>query len=61
MNLKKKFTISQAYQNKSWTDILDEVKKCILICANCHAIRHTEEKTISSEVLEFINLSLKNI
>jgi len=36
----KKFALSQAYQNKSWDAILEEVKKCDLICGNCHSLRH---------------------
>ena len=27
--------------NKSWDAILIEIKKCILLCANCHAIEHS--------------------
>ena len=34
----KKFTISKA-ANRSREDVLAEIAKCILLCANCHAIR----------------------
>lgn len=27
--------------NKSWAIIVEELKKCILLCANCHWIKHT--------------------
>jgi hypothetical protein len=29
--------------NKKMSDILDEVKKCELLCANCHAEKHNPE------------------
>lgn len=27
--------------NKSWDSIKEEMKKCILLCANCHSIEHS--------------------
>ena len=33
------FAMFQA--NKSWDSIKKEMKKCILLCANCHAIEHS--------------------
>lgn len=29
---------------RSWKKILIELDKCILLCANCHAIRHSVSK-----------------
>ncbi len=27
--------------NKSWNSIKSEMKKCVLLCANCHSIEHS--------------------
>ncbi len=36
----KGFTISQAVKlNKSWDNVLTEIKKCQILCANCHRKR----------------------
>ena len=39
----KKFTISDAFSRKAYSteEIEAEVKKCILVCANCHAEIHS--------------------
>lgn len=39
---KKKFTISDAVKRKSFSqqEINEEIKKCVLVCANCHAEIH---------------------
>ncbi len=34
----KKFNVSLAYA-KAWSDVLVEMKKCDIVCANCHRIR----------------------
>ena len=34
--------------NTRWESILDEVQKCILVCANCHAELHNKELTIEN-------------
>src|SRR3989344_526338 len=39
-NPKEKDFIIGNVANKSWDSILKELKKCILLCANCHAIHH---------------------
>ena len=35
--------ISSMFTNKSENAILEEVKKCMLLCANCHRIFHYEK------------------
>lgn len=37
---KKDFTIGNV-GNKSWDRIKSEMKKCLLLCANCHMIEHS--------------------
>jgi hypothetical protein len=32
----KEFAISQALRNKNWPEILREIEKCDVRCANCH-------------------------
>lgn len=34
----KKFNIG-AFRNRSWETLLDEIKKCDVVCSNCHKIR----------------------
>ncbi|MBI4119777.1 MAG: HNH endonuclease [Parcubacteria group bacterium] len=36
----KDFTIGNV-ANKSWDSIKAEMQKCILLCANCHTIKHS--------------------
>ena len=39
----KDFTLGNV-ANKSWDFIRTELKKCILLCANCHATRHSSKE-----------------
>jgi hypothetical protein len=37
----KKFQLDQrSLANRSWEEIMEEMEKCILVCANCHAEIH---------------------
>ena len=36
----KSFSITDKIQNTSYDKLLEEAKKCILLCANCHRIEH---------------------
>ena len=40
-NPKKKDFIIGNVGNKSWDSIKNEMRKCILLCANCHMIEHS--------------------
>lgn len=40
----KSFNISSAVSNRSKEVIEEEIKKCRVLCANCHAIHTHEEK-----------------
>jgi hypothetical protein len=37
--------VSRLVQNKSWQTVLDEIEKCELVCANCHAERTYQRLT----------------
>lgn len=39
----------------SWDTLVTELKKCILLCANCHRIRHAKEALAVPEIAELIS------
>jgi len=41
----KEFEIAPR-MNAAWDTILTEAKKCVMICSNCHRIRHYKERVI---------------
>jgi hypothetical protein len=40
----QKFKEISVMRNYSWARILEEIKKCDLVCANCHRLRHINKK-----------------
>ena len=50
---KKSFNISQrCYTGSSWQSILEEIKKCDIICSNCHRIRTEMRRTENKELAD---------
>ena len=47
----KAFDLSQRSLTKSWDKILEEVKKCLLVCSNCH-------REIHAGIIDLQNLGL---
>lgn len=56
----KDFTIGNV-ANKSWDSIKKEISKCILLCANCHAIEHSSKNgdIFEKEALNYKGRTLK--
>jgi hypothetical protein len=40
----KKFSVSNEVNNKGWKELIEEAKKCDLLCANCHRKEHIKEE-----------------
>jgi 5-methylcytosine-specific restriction endonuclease McrA len=48
----KKFGISMRGMTRSWDKIESELKKCVLICSNCHAEVHDGITQLPEEILK---------
>lgn len=48
----KLFSLSAAFRIKSFSSLREEVKKCILLCANCHRELHDAESKIKYAACE---------
>jgi hypothetical protein len=51
----KEFNISSGNVNsaKNWLHVRDELKKCVLLCANCHRLVHNNHATV--EIKNYFN------
>ncbi len=51
---KKNFNLGNV-SNKSWDTVKQEIKKCTLLCANCHMIEHSKrnEKAFLEEAQKY--------
>ena len=56
----KDFTIGNV-ANKSWDSIKTEMKKCVLLCANCHMIEHStkDDELFLEEALKYKGRTLE--
>jgi hypothetical protein len=48
---KKEFDLSSRGLTRSWKKIEEEIKKCILLCANCHIEVHDGITQLPKEIL----------
>lgn len=39
---KDKDFYNKQFKNISWSRMIEELKKCVLLCANCHCERHSD-------------------
>lgn len=51
---KKKFALGQG-ADWGWDAILEELNKCVVLCASCHAMLHSGLITISNEEICQVN------
>lgn len=44
---KKEFAISKDGTTRSWERIKKEIRKCMLVCSNCHRELHSQKRSLS--------------
>ena len=49
----KGFSVSNGKNNRSWKHIVKELRKCVLLCANCHAEVHAGITEIPETAVRF--------
>jgi hypothetical protein len=45
----KENLVSKLVSNGCFAAAMEEVQKCIVLCANCHRVHHAEEQTLQSK------------
>lgn len=48
----KSFGLSQDGMTRSWKKTKEELKKCVLVCANCHREIHAGKLQLQTEMSE---------
>ncbi len=41
----KESSVNKLIKNRAFKRAMEEVKKCVVLCANCHRIHHHDERT----------------
>lgn len=47
----KKYTIGYAIERLGMEKLNKEISKCVILCANCHFIEHSKERTPNAKIM----------